>query len=450
MLIKLSPKKLLFFIGPFLDVTMVIACLLIDFRAQAWGERGHHLIGHTAALLMESFSDKEAKDRGLPAFFKDRSHQFGHLSNLPDISWRETTRQSKSALQANGPTHFIDLELLVGLPTKDNKASYQKLLLGLPLDYSEVRRKFEGTPNPILPSTASPQPLKVYFDVGSAPWRVRELFEKMAAAFACAKGKETGVSSQLIDERPKWHLPIISQEKPPSLGFNYYSCTKEQTRLEAISAALAIGGVMGHFVGDLTQPYHTTVNYDGWATGNGKAHEYFESTVVDSLELLIENEVYNRAKSPSLKHIIEKTIEIEVDWKSKGAASAFALALAANSWSRLDEAIQIDKKYAIVPAIKTKDSFSPQQNEPKKESPPLRHPASSQKVIKAFTPLLLERLAIGSRALAKIWYQAWIEGGKPNLADVRPTTIPYILDVPFLWPTYDEGALKNLSSKKDQ
>jgi hypothetical protein len=448
MLIKLSPKKLLFFIGHFLDVTMVIACLLVDFRAQAWGERGHHLIGHTAALLMESFSDKEAVDRGLPAFFKDRAHQFGHLSNLPDISWRETSRQSQGAMLANGPTHFIDLELLVGLPTKDNKASYQKLLLGLPLDYSEVRRKFEGTPNPILPSTASPQPLKVYFDVGSAPWRVRELFEKMAAAFACAKGKETGVSSQLIDERPKWHLPIISQEKPPSLGFNYYSCTKEQTRLEAISAALAIGGVMGHFVGDLTQPYHTTVNYDGWGTGNGKAHEYFESAVVNSLELSIENEVYKMAKSTSLKHIIEKGIE--VDWKTKGAASAFALGLAANSWSRLDEAIQIDKKYAIVPAIETKDSSAPQQNEPKKESPPLRHPASSQKVIKAFTPLLLERLAIGSRALAKIWYQAWIEGGKPNLADVRPTTIPYILDVPFLRPTYDEGALKNLSSKKDQ
>lgn len=443
----LLPKKMWAFIGPFLNVAMVIACLLISRHAQAWGERGHHLIGHTAALLMESFSDKEAVDRGLPAFFRDRAHQFGHLSNLPDISWRETTRQSQGELLANGPTHFIDLELLVGLPTKDNKASYQKLLLGLPPDYSEVRRKFEGTPNPTLPSTASPQPLRVYFDVGSAPWRVRELFEKMVVAFACAKGKETGISSQLIDERPKWHLPIISQEKPPSLGFNFYSCTKEQTRLEAISAALAIGGVMGHFVGDLTQPYHTTVNYDGWATGNGKAHEYFESTVVNSLGLSIENEVYKMAKSPSLKRTVEKGIE--VDWKTKGAASSFALALAANSWSRLDEAIQIDKKYAIVPAIKTKDSFSPQQNEPKKELPPLRQSAASPKVIKAFTPLLVERLAIGSRALAKIWYQAWVEGGKPNLADVRPTTIPYILDVPFLWPTYDEGALKNLSSKKD-
>ena len=444
----LLPKKTWAFIGPFLNVTMVIACLLISRHAQAWGERGHHLIGHTAALLMESFSDKEAVDRGLPAFFKDRAHQFGHLSNLPDISWRETTRQSQGALLANGPTHFIDLELLVGIPTNDNKASYQKLLLSLPSDYSEVREKFEGKPNPFSANTSSPQGLRVYFDVGSAPWRVRELFEKMVAAFACAKGKETGVSSQLIDERPKWHLPIIFQEKPPSLGFNFYSCTKEQTRLEAISAALAIGGVMGHFVGDLTQPYHTTVNYDGWATGNGKAHEYFESAVVNSLELSIENEVYKMAKSPSLKRTVEKGIE--VDWKTKGAASAFALGLAANSWSRLDEAIHIDKKYAIVQAITTKDSSSLQQSGPKNELPPLRQSASSQKVIKAFTPLLIERFAIGSRALAKIWYQAWVEGGKPNLADVRPTTIPYILDVPFLWPTYDEGALKNLSTKKDE
>lgn len=443
----LSPKKIWAFIGPFLNVTMVIACLLIRPPAQAWGERGHHLIGHTAALLMGSLSEKEAVDRGLPTFFRDRAHQLGHLSNLPDISWRETTRQSQGVLQANGPTHFIDLELLAGLPTKDNKASYQKLLLGLPPDYSEVRRRFEGTPNPILPSTASPQALRVYFDVGSAPWRVRELFEKMVVAFACAKGKETGISSQLVDERPKWHLPIISQEKPPSLGFNFYSCTKEQTRLEAISAALAIGGVMGHFVGDLTQPYHTTVNYDGWATGNGKAHEYFESNVVDGLDLSIENEVYTLAKSPSLKHIIEKNIE--VDWKTKGAASSFSLALAANSWSRLDEAIRVDKKYAIIQAITTKESSASQQKGPKSELPPVRHSASSEKVMRAFTPLLLERLAIGSRALAIIWYQAWIEGGKPNLADVRPTSIPYLLDVPFLWPTYDEGALKNLGSKKD-
>ena len=74
--------------------------------------------------------------------------------------------------------------------------------------------------------------------------------------------------------------------------------------------------------------------------------------------------------------------------------------------------------------------------EKEKFKPAVRKPAETREVLAGHKPFLINRLAVGSYALAKIWYQAWEEGGKPQLSDANGVSIPYALDVPFLWPTY--------------
>lgn len=43
-------------------------------------------------------------------------------------------------------------------------------------------------------------------------------------------------------------------------------------------------GLMGHFVGDTSQPFHTTADYDGYVAGHGGIHAYFEDTAVGQFD----------------------------------------------------------------------------------------------------------------------------------------------------------------------
>lgn len=46
------------------------------------------------------------------------------------------------------------------------------------------------------------------------------------------------------------------------------------------TSALQMAGVMGHYVGDLSQPMHDTKDYDGQSIGRRGIHKYFETTLV--------------------------------------------------------------------------------------------------------------------------------------------------------------------------
>jgi len=47
--------------------------------------------------------------------------------------------------------------------------------------------------------------------------------------------------------------------------------------------ALQVGGVLGHYVGDMTQPMHTTTDYDGQSINQPGVHKYYETTLIDKL-----------------------------------------------------------------------------------------------------------------------------------------------------------------------
>ena len=49
------------------------------------------------------------------------------------------------------------------------------------------------------------------------------------------------------------------------------------------NTALQMIGVMGHYVGDMAQPMHASVDYDGQSIGQPGVHKYFETTLVDRI-----------------------------------------------------------------------------------------------------------------------------------------------------------------------
>ena len=51
------------------------------------------------------------------------------------------------------------------------------------------------------------------------------------------------------------------------------------------TTALQMAGVMGHYVGDLAQPMHDTKDYDGQSIGRRGIHRYFETTLVEKMDL---------------------------------------------------------------------------------------------------------------------------------------------------------------------
>lgn len=390
----------------------------LSLQAYGWGERGHHLIGKNAALLVADLAgaSKEAKNKGVGSFFKDRALQMGHLANIPDTSWKESTHQDKKVLSTNGPTHYVDLEIFNGAPDKDMD-SYIKKVRSLSPEFSEILKKYQGQDNPLPGTPAKYKKINVYKDAGTNPWRVRDLYEAMVKAFRCAKSKED--KSDLRKERKKWSLPLLSKHNKRA----FYECSKKQSRLEALSAAIAIGGVLGHFIGDLAQPYHVTINFDGWEGGNGGVHEYMESDVVKNLGPELETDVLNKSKEAPFRKALEE--DLKVDWKAKAASASFAIHLAANSYRLLGEALRLDDKYAIVKKgtdVTTGDKSFLFEKE--KFKPAVRKPAETREVLAGHKPFLINRLAVGSYALAKIWYQAWEEGGNPNFR--MPMAFPFL------------------------
>lgn len=252
----------------------------------------------------------------------------------------------------------------------------------------------------------------------------------MVKAFQCAKSKEA--KSDLKKERKNWSLPLVSRKAKIPVPF--YQCSTNQSRLQALSAAVAIGGVMGHFIGDLAQPYHVTINFDGWEGGHGGVHEYMESAVVKHLGPELENDVLNKAKESTFRKSLEE--DLKVDWKQPAAAASFAINLASNSYRLLGEALRLDEKYAIEKKGTQVASGDKSFLFEKEKYKPARKSAKNPEVLAGHKPLLVNRLAVGSYALAMIWYQAWEDGGQPQLSDANGIAIPYALDVRFLWPTY--------------
>lgn len=354
--------------------------VLQSFAAEsafAWGERGHDLIARVAVRLVGKRTDS-----AFGAALQEKEHMMGHLANVPDILWRSLGKETDDL---NSPTHYINFEFInptttfANLPTSPEQmiATMKALCAKPPGGY-------------VCPTD---QPAQVLLtEGGTAPFRIRQLFNLMKASFAKARAAPTDASG-----------------------------AKE--RNAAIDDAWLYGGIMAHFVGDLGNPLHTTSDYNGYERGQGGLHAYYESEAVNALGLDFDNDVYRAAETMKplerLVHVVPKGEQ--TSFRQDPLQVSYALVL--DSFEHVNEVYALDKKYAVTKAGRNDNG--------------LKIKAERKRVAQTaaiFRPLTTQRLAIAADALATLWILAYEQGGKPDMSHYASWA--YSTSPTFIAPDY--------------
>jgi hypothetical protein len=256
----------------------------------------------------------------------------------------------KAVTEANYPTHFIDLDLIT-TPAKGLSAA--------PLQYATAASRARE-------SSRGPQDMLK--DVGTAPWRAEQLERLLASAW------------------------------------------KER----AFDRAILLSGLLSHFVADLTMPFHATSDYDGWESGHGGIHSWYESEMVRDLPLAFDADVFDEAAD---KHPFKA---LQADIRKNGhdpdQPLIIAWALALNAHHRVEKILALDSSKALL----IKSELKPVKREAKRRE--------ISETRETFRPLLREDLALAADALLYFWARAWQEGGKPSLGDYRSWYYPLAPD----------------------
>lgn len=339
-----------------------VAIIVLTLSASsvfAWGGRGHNAICMSAVHLV--------KEPGLQKFLKFRPHVMGHLCNIPDIYWKSLP---PSVSKSGSPAHFIDPEV-IGLP-----------LAKIPLDYKELQTQFAGQPNKFKPETV----IRDFpSEFGSLWWRVDQFFQNVIErkeAFATVTP-------------PKGRGP----EQDETLPYN-----------KEIYEMMVNMGLMGHFVGDASQPLHNTADFDGYKAGHGGLHGYYEEVAVAEAPADLENKVVERGR----RFNADKTKWLNPSKSVVERMREFSIVAAG----------EIPKILKADPIIKKSELKREKGMELKTAAE--RKPASAG--WKAFGPIITEQMGRSARLLALFWDEMYVGAGRPDLGAYRSYRYPFTPD----------------------
>ena len=218
---------------------LTIAAVLgaLTFNAGAWDYEGHHAINELAlASLPADFGGFTLK----PAM----KNRIAFLAGEPD-RWRNVG--DLPLKHSNGPDHYIDLEdlKLYGLTPETLPLMRYDFVAVIARERAAHPDKFP----PIDPAKDADHTRELS---GFLPWAITENYEKLKSCFSYLK------------------------------AFQKYGGTPEEIA-NAQANIVYVMGVMGHFVGDGSQPLHTTMHFNGWVgdnphgyTTNLKFHQWID------------------------------------------------------------------------------------------------------------------------------------------------------------------------------
>ena len=195
-------------------------------QAGAWDYEGHHAINELAlASLPADFGGFPLTPalKARVAFLAGEPDRWRNVGDLP-------------LKHVNGPDHYLDLEDLkwYGLTPET-----------LPLlryDFAgDIARERAAHPEkfpPIDPARDADHTRELS---GFLPWAITENYEKLKSGFSCLK------------------------------TFQKYGGTPEEIA-NAEADVVYVMGVLGHYVGDGSQPLHTTMHFNGWIGDNPQGY----------------------------------------------------------------------------------------------------------------------------------------------------------------------------------
>jgi hypothetical protein len=190
-------------------VPFLLLVLLLPPRAAGWGYDGHLCVNRVAA---------EKLPADVPLFLRSAVAELAYLGPEPD-RWRD---DSDAALKSSQePDHYIDLERIAWLdPLPEGRYEFYQRLY-------EKRAQTKDHPDDYLPER-----------VGLQPYAVMEILGRLKASFREYRQlRERHQTTDFVEHK------IV-----------FYA------------------GWLGHYVGDGSQPLHTTIHYNGWVGANPKGY----------------------------------------------------------------------------------------------------------------------------------------------------------------------------------
>jgi hypothetical protein len=339
-------------------VSGIVAALIFSSFAMAWGGRGHHTICEVAVHLVQ--------DPELKAFLQVRPHIMGHLCNIPDISWKNI---GPDVRKTGDPTHYINAENL-GIALKD-----------LPISYAKIIEDYTGKPDKENPGSTI---LSVPSELGSNWWRADQFMRRIAArreAFSKASLPAPGGKHEIND------------------GLEYNKLIHE---------TIVDLGVMGHYVGDNAQPFHTTSDYDGYDAGHGGIHGYYEDDIVGQYDGDLVGEILRKARAVAPFKEAQKFLTAATTVEKMKA-----LGLISNA--------EVKAVYKLDPIIK-KSELREEKGMQIKTMATRQPPEVGGRFLR---PLVVKQMARASLLLAKLWDEAYVSLGNPPLRAFRSYKFPF-------------------------
>lgn len=289
-----------------MKILISFAILFFSTKCFSWGKQGHAIINQTAALILAESEDRD--------FLREHAFDLAFFANVPDITWKQ-----EKTYTTEEPQHFMDIEVFereLKIKKAKTKGPY-KINEAFLLDREEFDSKY---PN-------------ISVKAGRSWWRTREIYD-------------------------------LLHKQSEFLADNKMS-KKERHGLQA--QWLVLAGVLGHYVGDLSQPLHLTENFDGQLSSQKGVHSFFEDKMVNLLIPKLSTDVLLKAQKlwPAFT-------------KANKDLSTLSLIvnLSRNSRDQLSTLLAIDKRQ--------KRKKSPEQ-------------------AKAYNKMIIDQMAQGSLTLAELW-----------------------------------------------
>lgn len=174
-----------------------------------------------------------------------------------------------------------------------------------------------------------------------------------------------------------WHIPILYQQ------LKYAFLRRDTIKIIKLSAE------MGHYIGDLHVPLHTTSNYDGQKTGQTGLHAFWESRIPEIL-----NEALEEWVGPAT--FVSNVTKSTWDWVMESHAQVKILI---DKEAKLNATFKQSKKYTF-----EKKGNALQKNYSLEYS---------KKYHQVLDHQIEDRFQSAYKHVGDIWYSAWIEAGQP-------------------------------------
>jgi hypothetical protein len=206
-------------------VGAIFLAMVATVSSKAWDMTGHRLVNQLALAALPADFPRFVQDPATAERIQFLAAEPDRWRNVPDLPLKHF----------NGIDHYFDLEQIfdAGLD-----------LATLPSMRYEFALKFAAGraahPDKFRPIDQTKNADRSREWPGFAPWAITEYYGKLKSAFSYLRAfEENGTPEEIAN---------------------------------AQANIVYLMGVMGHYVGDLAQPLHTTVHHNGWVGSNPKGY----------------------------------------------------------------------------------------------------------------------------------------------------------------------------------